>query len=93
VKDTPIEDPPFGFHPLSETLEAPYLSNTIDVMAVSNLPCELPLDASQGFGEHLIKHVIGGLLQSDFSAMIKRSTIAEDGHLTERFSYLTDYVA
>ena len=93
VKDTTIEDPTFGFHPLSETIEAPYLSNTIDVMAVSNLPCELPLDASQGFGEHLIKHVIGGLLQSEFSAMIKRSTIAEDGHLTERFAYLADYVA
>jgi alanine dehydrogenase len=93
VKDTTIEDPTFGFHPLSETIEAPYLSNTIDVMAVSNLPCELPLDASQGFGEHLIKHVIGGLLQSEFSAMIKRSTIAENGHLTERFSYLADYVA
>ena len=93
VKDTTIEDPTFGFHPLSETIEAPYLSNTIDVMAVSNLPCELPLDASEGFGEHLIKHVVGGLLQSEFSAMIKRSTIAEDGHLTERFAYLTDYVA
>jgi saccharopine dehydrogenase (NAD+, L-lysine-forming) len=51
------------------------------------------LDASEGFGEHLIKHVIGGLLQSEFSAMIKRSTIAEDGHLTERFAYLADYVA
>lgn len=93
VKDTTIEDPTFGFHPLSETIEAPFLSNTIDVMAVSNLPCELPLDASEGFGEHLIKHVIGGLLQSEFSAMIKRSTIAEDGHLTERFAYLSDYVA
>ena len=92
VKDTTIEDPTFGFHPLSETIEAPYLPNTIDVMAVSNLPCELPLDASKGFGEHLIKYVIGGLLQTDGHPMIKRATIAEDGALTERFSYLKDYV-
>src|SRR5690606_14201213 len=49
LKDTTIDDPVFGYHPLSETIEPPYLKNTIDIMAVSNLPCELPLDASTAF--------------------------------------------
>ena len=93
VKDTAIEDPVFGYHPLSETVELPYLPNTIDVMAVSNLPCELPSDASKGFGEQLIKHVMGELLLKPNSTMIRMSTIAEEGALTTRFNYLSDYVS
>lgn len=93
LKDTTIEDPVFGYHPLSETIEAPYLPNTIDIMAVSNLPCELPLDASHAFGEQLIKHVLGELIQKPDSRMINHATIARDGELTRRFLYLSDYVA
>lgn len=92
LKDTTIEDPVFGFHPLSETIQAPYLPNTIDIMAVSNLPCELPLDASVAFGEHLIKHVLGELILKPDSRMINHATIARDGQLTRRFQYLSDYV-
>jgi alanine dehydrogenase len=93
LKDTTIEDPVFGYHPLSETIEAPYLPNTIDIMAVSNLPCELPLDASHAFGEQLIKHVLGELIQKPDSRMINHATIAREGELTRRFQYLSDYVA
>ena len=92
MKDTTIEDPVFGFHPLSETIEAPFLKNTIDIMAVSNLPCELPYDASVAFGEQLIKHVIGNLLNANNSRMIHFATIAQNGELTERYNYLKDYV-
>ena len=92
MKDTTIEDPVFGYHPLSETIEAPFLKNTIDIMAVSNLPCELPYDASVAFGEQLIKHVIGNLLNANNSRMIKFATIAQNGELTERYNYLKDYV-
>jgi saccharopine dehydrogenase (NAD+, L-lysine-forming) len=92
MKDTTIEDPVFGYHPLSETIEAPFLKNTIDIMAVSNLPCELPYDASVAFGEQLIKHVIGNLLNANNSRMIQFATIAQNGELTERYNYLKDYV-
>jgi len=92
VKDTTIEDPVFGFHPLSESVEPPFLPNTIDIMAVSNLPCELPLDASFAFGEQLIKHVLGHLIKSNDDPMISRATIAADGKLMKRFAYLEDYV-
>jgi hypothetical protein len=61
-------------------------------MAVSNLPCELPYDASEAFGDHLLKHVLGNLLLNDAEGMIERATIARDGKLMPRFQYLADYV-
>jgi saccharopine dehydrogenase (NAD+, L-lysine-forming) len=93
LKDTTIEDPVFGYHPLSETIVEPYQKHTVDIMAVSNLPCELPFDASQAFGEQLLKHVVGNLLHSDSGGMIARATIAENGVLCSKYSYLADYVA
>ena len=92
VKDTTIEDPVFGYQPFSETVEAPYLSNTIDIMAVSNLPCELPIDASISFGEQLLRHVFGHFIRKQEGDMLDRATIAHNGQLTARFSYLSDYV-
>jgi alanine dehydrogenase len=93
LKDTSIEDPVFGYHPLSETMVAPYQPNTIDIMAVSNLPCELPYDASDAFGDQLLKHVLGNLLLNDSDGMIERATIAQNGKLMPRFAYLADYIA
>lgn len=93
LRDTTIEDPVFGYHPFSETIEAPYLSDTIDIMAVSNLPCELPLDASEAFGNQLTKHVIGELLKKENSRMIGDATITKNGELTEKYQYLLDFVA
>jgi len=92
VKETTIEDPVFGYHTLSEQITEPYLANTVDIMAVSNLPCELPLDASESFGNQLIKHVLGHIISKNDDSMIQRATIASQGKLTERFSYLSDYV-
>jgi alanine dehydrogenase len=92
VRDTSIEDPVYGYHPLSETLEPPYQKNTIDIMAVSNLPCELPLDASRGFGEQLLRHVMGHLLGKPADRMIEGATICRDGKLTSSYAYLSDYV-
>jgi saccharopine dehydrogenase (NAD+, L-lysine-forming) len=93
LKDTTIEDPVYGYHPLSETIVAPYQTNAIDIMAVSNLPCELPFDASEAFGEQLLKHVLGSLLLNDSDGMIERATIANNGKLMPRYQYLADYVA
>jgi len=93
LKDTTIEDPVFGYHPLSETIVEPYQKHTIDIMAVSNLPCELPYDASQAFGEQLLKHVVGNLMLRDTGDMIARATIAENGALCHKYAYLSDYVA
>lgn len=62
-------------------------------MAVDNLPCELPLDASEDFGNELMRHVLPALLKEDPDNMIGRaSETTSDGKLTEYYSYLQDYV-
>ncbi len=88
--DTVIEDPVYGVNPKTREKTAPYLSDGVDVMAVGNLPNELPRDASRYFGEQLIKYVLEDLLTKG-SAVIDRATILKSGAITPRYSYLKDY--
>ncbi|WP_143306369.1 NAD(P)-dependent oxidoreductase [Chitinophaga vietnamensis] len=89
--DSTIEDPVYGVIKSDMTRTEPYLPGTVDMMCVSNLPNELPRDASQYFGDQLMKYVFEELLKGD-SEMIINATIASNGKLTEKFSYLQDYV-
>lgn len=93
VRATTIADPVYGWHSYYEKETEPYLPNTVDIMAVGNLPCELPKDASYEFGQSLLKYVMGPLLMNDKDNIIKRATITENGSLTDRYNYLGDYVA
>lgn len=86
-----IENPVYGIDRNSLQKTEPYLTNSIDVMAVSNLPNELPRDASRYFGEQLIKYVLDDILTGS-SPLIQRATIAQKGLLGQYFSYLSDYV-
>ena len=61
-------------------------------MAVDNLPCELPKDASEGFGETFLEHVIPAFFNNDDKEILKRAKMTENGKLTKRFSYLQDFV-
>lgn len=90
VGDQTIEDPVYGIDKISLEKTAPYLPNSIDLMAVGNLPNELPRDASRYFGEQLIKHVLEDLLGKG-SEIINRATMAKDGQLTKEFEYLKEY--
>lgn len=89
--DQTIEDPVYGISRQSLEKTAPYLPESIDVMAVGNLPNELPRDASRYFGEQLIKHVLEDLLGNG-SEIITRATMVKAGKLTDEYSYLRDYV-
>jgi hypothetical protein len=60
-------------------------------MAVDNLPCELPRDASEDFGNHLMDKIFPLLLGNDPEGIIEKATIAKDGKLTPAYSYLQDY--
>jgi hypothetical protein len=60
------------------------------MMAVGNLPNELPRDASRYFGEQLIKFVLEDLVKGN-SPVIARATMVEKGSLTTPFAYLKDY--
>jgi saccharopine dehydrogenase (NAD+, L-lysine forming) len=88
--DQSIEDPVYGVDRQSLKKTAPYLPGSIDVMAVGNLPNELPRDASRYFGEQLIKYILEDLVGNS-SEIIERATIAKNGELTPNFSYLQDY--
>jgi saccharopine dehydrogenase (NAD+, L-lysine-forming) len=87
-----IADPVYGID--KKTLEkvAPFQNtpNTIDVMAVDNLPNELPRDASKHFGEHIIKYILPELFKKE-STILDRATICDKGKLTPYFGYLSDY--
>jgi saccharopine dehydrogenase (NAD+, L-lysine forming) len=90
VGDQTIEDPVYGIDKVTLEKTAPYLKNSIDVMAVGNLPNELPRDASRYFGEQLIKHVLEDLVGKG-SAILDRATMAKSGLLTEEYAYLGEY--
>lgn len=89
--DQTIENPIYGVDKNTLQKTEPYLSNSIDMMAVGNLPNELPRDASTYFGEQLIKYVLPAIIEGN-STIIKNATIASQSNLTNTFSYLQDYV-
>jgi saccharopine dehydrogenase (NAD+, L-lysine forming) len=91
TRATTIEQPVMGYNPHTEKEEDAYQPNVIDIMAVDNLPNELPRDASESFGEKMMTVVIPELLKPN-SDMLERATIAINGNLTEKFFYLKDYV-
>jgi len=87
-----IADPVYGVNRNSLARTEPYQHSgeTIDVMAVDNLPNELPLDASEYFGQHIEKYILPELLRPQ-SELLMRATICSDGRLTIRYEYLADY--
>lgn len=92
IKASTIADPVFGYLP-SEAKEVDmFHPGSIAVMSIDNLPCELPKDASEGFGEMFMKHVIPAFFNNDENGILHRAQITDDGKLTERFSYLQDFV-
>lgn len=92
IKASTIAEPFFGYLP-SEHKEVSYTHpGSIMVMSVDNLPCELPKDASEGFGEIFMEHVIPAFFNGDKDGILQRAKMTENGKLTERFKYLQDYV-
>jgi hypothetical protein len=89
--DSTIEDPVYGVDKFTMEKTAPYLPNSIDIMAVGNLPNELPRDASRYFGQQLIKHVLKDIIDGD-STIIEKATIIKNGVLNEHYAYMRDYV-
>jgi alanine dehydrogenase len=92
LRSSTIAEPLYGYLP-SENIEVDvFHPAAIVVMAVDNLPCELPKDASEGFGEMFMEHVIPAFFNGDKDGILQRAKITEKGKLTPRFSYLQDYV-
>ena len=87
-----IPEPVYDYNPRTRQLEPAFSkSDNISVMAVDNLPCELPRNASRDFGRQLIDAVFPHLFGTDELGIIERATIAKNGHLMPRYAYLQDY--
>ncbi|MCK4662829.1 MAG: hypothetical protein KAT68_08195 [Bacteroidales bacterium] len=91
IRSSSIDNPFYGYNPVTEKEVEPYSNNCITVMAVDNLPGELPRDASVDFGKGLIKNVFPSLFGEDAKGIIERGSILKNGKLTPKFSYLKDY--
>ena len=89
--DSTIANPVYGVDKTTFEMTANYLDNSVDVMAVGNLPNELPRDASRYFGEQLIKHVFTDLFSVDESRLINTATIIKHGKLNDRYEYMREY--
>lgn len=88
--DQSIDNPVYGVDRYTFQKTPPYQPNSVDVMAVGNLPNELPRDASKFFGEQLIKYILPDLFGKG-SRVINDATIVKNGNLTEKFEYLNEY--
>lgn len=93
VGSSTIADPVYGIDKKTLSKVAPFQdsSDVIDVMAVDNLPNELPRDASKYFGAHFEKYILRPLLEGYDHDIIKRATICAEGHLTEPYHYMKEY--
>lgn len=92
IKPSVIGTPYYLFDPISAKETKTRDGYTVAVMSVDNLPCELPKDASQSFGQEFITYVLPELLQTGTSEILSRATICERGALTIGYQYLDDFV-
>jgi saccharopine dehydrogenase (NAD+, L-lysine-forming) len=93
-KASTITDPIYDYDPQSDSVMPPMSDERhVTVMAIDNLPCELPRSASEEFGRDLIDRILRPLLVEDTEHVIDRATIARNGQLTTHFQYLRDYAA
>ena len=92
IRPSTIADPIYGYNPFTER-ETDYREpEAIAVMAVDNLPAELPRDASEGFGASFFKYVIPAFFNGDAEGVLERARMTRNGSLTTRYAYLQDYV-
>ncbi|WP_018476107.1 NAD(P)-dependent oxidoreductase [Pontibacter roseus] len=93
-RSTTIIDPAYDYNPETGELEPAFSrKENITVMAVDNLPCELPRNASRDFGRNIIDYVFPQIFNNDKGGMLERATIARGGELTEKYRYLQGYAA
>ena len=92
LRASTIADPNYGYDRAPE-IEADFMKpEHIAVMAVDNLPNELPRDASQGFSESFVTHVIPAFFNGDKDGILERARMTQNGKLTPRYHYLQDFV-
>lgn len=91
IRPSTIPNPIYGFDPVRGEECSPYQPGSIDIMAIDNLPNELPRDASRAFGEMFVLRVLPEFFKPH-SQVLDRATIARNGQLNAPFHYLQGYV-
>jgi len=91
LRASTIAEPIYGYLPSEDKEVDVFHPAAIVVMAVDNLPCELPKDASEGFGDMFLEHVIPAFYNEDKDGILERALITKNGQLTPNFAYLEDY--
>jgi saccharopine dehydrogenase (NAD+, L-lysine-forming) len=92
IKPSTISNPIYGYDKQTEQEVDFRNEDAIAVMAVDNLPCELPKDASEDFGNEMMYKILPSLIVSDDEQIIANATICKAGDLTQNFEYLRNYV-
>ncbi len=92
IRSSTIADPIYGYNAKTGKEIDFKDPKAIVVMAVDNLPCELPKDATEGFGEMFLEHVIPAFFNNDNDGVLERARMTQNGKLTLRYAYLQDYV-
>lgn len=92
IRSSTIADAYFGFDPNTRREVDAFAKNAITMCTIDNLPNELPRDASEAFGEMFLARVLPELLL-DESAILERATIAAEGQIRPRYTYLEDFLA
>lgn len=93
IRPSTIANPLYGYDPITETEVDFMAEGAIGVQAVDNLPCELPKDASEDFGNELMKSVFPSLFREDVDGIIERGSETNlNGELMPNYAYLTEYL-
>ncbi len=89
IRSSTVAEPNYGYNASSEGEVDFKEEGAIAVMAVDNLPCELPKDASEGFADSFAKFVIPAFFNNDKESVLDRAKMTENGKLTARFKLFT----
>ena len=90
IRSTSIAKPYYSFD-INSMKEIDLSNKGIAVMAVDNLPSELPREASEEFGNSIISEVLPYLIDKD-DGRISRATTALQGKFCSQFSYLENFI-
>ncbi|HIE15332.1 MAG TPA: alanine dehydrogenase [Bacteroidales bacterium] len=92
IRASTIDNPLYGYDRFTGKEVEPFAPGAVTVMAVDNLPGELPRNASEDFGNTLVDKVLPSFFDKHNEDILERASITQEGKLTEHFAYLQDFL-
>lgn len=99
-KSTSPGNPVFVYNPVRQDIIDGSTGSGVAVMAVDNLPCELPGESSKAFSDSLLRF-IPSIIKADYSVdfksldlppEIKKAVILHHGKLTPDYEYINSFL-